>query len=504
MSTTSETKTNGSGRSSTIFPMRGKKKKRKGKDLKTAVPKRAGKSKWKKIDGALQEKILTVLCFGNKDSIDKIIATVPVSLFGSDDYRTIAERAIKHYKKYGEAAGDHLPDLFEDLLSTGKPKAKLYYGLLHDLHDLGKTINSTFVLDSLQTFVQNQTLQLAITNAAEELKKGHLDSTVRLLTQGVERAEQPSSGSLLAPIRTVQQLMKADTPALEEIFYPILQFPAVLMLLGARGSFKTLLAMAMALAAASGKDLLNWNCYRAFRVLFLDFEMQLTVGKQRFRMLRKSLGLKPATGMLDVWYASDGQPKLIPNLCDQDQTNALIEQCCDYDLVFLDNIAAAARGADLNKAEEVEPIRDLTTQLQHRGTSTVVVHHLGKDHSRGARGSSALEDIPDTILKLKASESSVGNSLIKVTQTKSRHHSPSEFGPIEIAVGSSANGIDIKFETIRESRSALLAKEYRRLLEDDLVKKGTQADLAKQFGLNKGTVSKIANKVSRAFRKEKK
>ena len=496
MSTTTETKTNGSGRSSEKLPLRGKKN-RQAKNL-TPLPLRAGKNKGRKIDGALQENILTLLCFGSKDSIDEIIATVPVSLFESDVYRTIAGRAINYYRKYDEAAGDHLADLFEDLLSN-----KLYYALMGDLYDVSKTFNSQFVLDSLQDFVDSQTLRLAITDAAFELKKGYLDSTIRLLKQGVEKTEGPSSRKVLAPIRTVQELMSAEIPSLQEIFDPILQYPAILLLLGARGSFKSLFAMSMAISASSGEDLFDWRCDRKCRVLFLDFEMQFSVGKQRFKMLQKSLGLKPQTGMLDTWYAADSQPKPIPNLCDRDQTNALIEQCSEYDLLFLDNVAAAARGADLNKAEEIEPIRDLVTQLQHRGTSTVVVHHLGKDPSRGARGSSALEDVPDTILKLKSTESPAGTSLITVTQTKSRHHSPSEFGPIKIAVDSSHTGLSIKHETIRESKSSLLASEYLRLLKAGKITKGTQLSLAKQYRLHKSTVSIIARKVSRKFHKGK-
>ena len=492
---------NGSGRSTAKLPMRARKK---GPDFKAPIPIRSGKSGWSKIDGMLEENILTLLCFGDNDSIDKIISTIPTSLYSADDYRIIVDRAIKYYRKYGEAAGDHLPDLFEDLLLPDKPKSKLYVSLLHDLYDLSKNINSEFILDSLQDFVANQVLRQSITYAAEQLKKGNVDATVRALLDGAQRAERQESANLLTPVRSVQDLMDAEIPSLQEIFDPVLQYPAVLLVIGQRGSFKTLLAMSMALAAASGKDLFNWDCNRPCRVLFLDFEMQVTVGKQRFKMLQKSLGLKPEPEMLNIWYAADSQPKPVPNLCDREQTSALIDQCCKYDLVFLDNISAAARGADLNKIEEIEPIREFATGLQHRDTSCVLVHHLGKDPSRGARGSSGLEDVPDTILKLTALESPAGSSLIKVSQTKSRHHAPSEFGPINLCIDSAETGLSIKHKTIRESKSDLVKTEYLRLLEDGLIRKGTQASLAKQFDVNPSTVSKAALKVSRKFKGKEK
>ena len=455
--------------------------------------------KWRNIDGALQENILTLLCCGDNDSVEQIIATVPTELFDNEVYRIIAERAIVYFKKYGKAPTDHLSDLVEDLRTGDGASDRMFTDALHEINDFSKGINAAFVLDCLQEFVLEQSLRQSITFAAEQVKKGHLDSAQRILFK-CGQAHQVSS-NLLAPIRSVQDLMQAEIPSLQEIFYPVLQSPAILLLLGSRGSFKTLLAMAMALAAASGKDLFNWRCDKKCRVLFADFEMQLSVGKQRFKMLQKSLGLKPETEMLDVWYASDNPGKSIPNLCDKKQTGALIEQCAKYDLVFFDNIGAAARGVDLNKAEEIESIRDLVTGLQYRNTSSVIVAHLGKDPSRGARGSSAIEDLPDCILKLKSSESSSGNNLIKVSQTKSRHHSPSEFGSFQIAVDSSYAGLDIKHKTIRESKSQLVTQEYHRLLENGLVTKGTQVSLAKQFGLSKSTVSAAAAKASRNFKK---
>ena len=497
MSTPQSTKSKGLKPSERLPTDRGKKSRARLKSIST----NPGINKWRDIDGALQENILALLCFGENDSVEQIIASVPTELFHSEVYRKIAERAVVYFKEYDKAPADHLPDLCEDLCSGNGASDRMFTDALHDIGYLSKGINAEYVLDSLQKFVRQQSYRQSITFAAEELKKGHLDSVERILLE-CGQAHQVSS-ELLTPIRSMQELMKAEIPPMQEIFDPVLQYPAVLLLLGSRGSCKTLLAMSMALAAASGRDLFNWRCDKKCRVLFLDFEMQFSVGQQRFKALQKTHGFKPEDGMLDLWYSSDLQPKKIPNLCDRSHTSTLINECADYDLVFLDNIASAARGADLNKIEEVEPIRDFATGLQHRGISCVLVHHLGKDQSRGARGSSGLEDLPDAILKLKASESPADTSLIKVTQTKSRHHSPADFGPIELSVDSSYDGIKIGYKTIRESKNQKVAKKYLRLLENDLVTPGTQAALAKEFKTDPGNVSKIVSKVTRKFNKDK-
>ena len=172
---------------------------------------------------------------------------------------------------------------------------------------------------------------------------------------------------------------------------------------------------------------------------------------------------------------------------------------------------AAARGADLNKIEEIEPIRDLATGLQHRGTSCVLVHHLGKDPGRGARGSSGLEDLPDTILKLKALPSPIGASLINIAQTKSRHHSPSEFGSIAVSVDTSDTGLDVGYKTIRESKSDLVEAECLRLLkngslqllENGSLKGVTQKELARQFDVDPSTASRAVRRAKESFKKYK-
>ena len=86
---------------------------------------------------------------------------------------------------------------------------------------------------------------------------------------------------------------------------------------------------------------------------------------------------------------------------------------------------------------------------------------------------------------------------------KLRNHPESDFTPIEIEFVQEGDRLRFEHKNLRESKSELVAKEYRRLLENDLIKHGTQAELVKRFRLDKGTVSKIASKVKRQFRKEK-
>ena len=188
-----------------------------------------------KFSGALQENILTLLCF-DTEACPIILASVDTSLFESGVYRTIADRSIEYFRKYKKAPGDHLPDLIEDFLSSKKrSQARMYSDALHDLRDLSEGINRKFVLDEIHKFVRQQSLRQSITIAAEQLQQGNSDAAERELLEGLKKrvivfdkgmtvAEAIKSPSLYRPkqdlIRTGIQPFDDDgvCPAPGELF----------------------------------------------------------------------------------------------------------------------------------------------------------------------------------------------------------------------------------------------------------------------------------------------
>ena len=139
-----------------------------------------------KLSGALQENILTLLCF-DKDACPVVIAAVEPELFESAVYRNVADAAITYYRKYKKAAAEHLPDLLEEHLSGKKASAKLYADLLNDLYSLKDDINSKYVLDQLQAFVRQQSIRRSIILAADEMQQGRLDKAEHILLEGVKK-----------------------------------------------------------------------------------------------------------------------------------------------------------------------------------------------------------------------------------------------------------------------------------------------------------------------------
>ena len=140
-----------------------------------------------KFSGALQENILTLLCF-DTEACPVILAAVDTSLFENNVYRHIADKAIAYYRKYKEAPGDHLPDLLEDKLQSYKrSEIRLYTEALNDLHSTADGINRKYILDELGRFVRQQSLRQSIVGAAEELQAGNFESAERLLQEGLKK-----------------------------------------------------------------------------------------------------------------------------------------------------------------------------------------------------------------------------------------------------------------------------------------------------------------------------
>jgi replicative DNA helicase len=135
------------------------------------------------ITGALQENILTLLCF-DKQAASIIVGSIDIDLFENSIYRNIAKAAVGYLRKYKKPAGSHLQDLLEDYLQDER-KGKLYHRALQDLTDLSATINAEYVLAQLGKFVRRQTLRKGITEAAARIQEDDLEQAESIILKAV-------------------------------------------------------------------------------------------------------------------------------------------------------------------------------------------------------------------------------------------------------------------------------------------------------------------------------
>lgn len=124
-----------------------------------------------KVAGALQENVLTLLCFDTA-SAKLIRLLVTPELFESRVYQVIAARAIDFLDQYGEAIQEHLPDELEDKLKGDPKDAKLFLRTVENLYAAKEHMNAAYITAQLQKFVHEQRLKVGLLEAVEHVEAG--------------------------------------------------------------------------------------------------------------------------------------------------------------------------------------------------------------------------------------------------------------------------------------------------------------------------------------------
>lgn len=139
----------------------------------------------RRLSGAIQENILTLLCFDDKNC--KLIrhALTP-QLFESAVFREIAGHAIDFIDQFAEAIKDHLPDHLESILKGDDArKATSYKKVVDQLFLNRDSVNAEYVLKELRNFIRAQNLKSAFVKAAEAFDEGNVDRAELEMQKGL-------------------------------------------------------------------------------------------------------------------------------------------------------------------------------------------------------------------------------------------------------------------------------------------------------------------------------
>lgn len=169
----------------------------------------------------------------------------------------------------------------------------------------------------------------------------------------------------------------------------------LVVLYGASGSGKTFVALDIAAAIARG---LTWRGLRTkkARVLYIAAEGGGNVGK-RFEAYARHHGINAAD--LDI-----GVITAAPNLLVADDISELmasIRAAGDVDIIIFDTYAQVTPGSNENSGEDMGlALANVRSLTEAAGATALLVHHAGKDASRGARGWSGMRAAADAQLEV--------------------------------------------------------------------------------------------------------
>lgn len=268
-------------------------------------------------------------------------------------------------------------------------------------------------------------------------------------------------------------------PEREMLLAPILPKQGLAMLHAARGVGKTYLGLCVAYAVASGGEVFGrWKAPNSARVLYLDGEMPA-------RTLQERITSIAAASSSDITAADnlriltpDLQREQMPNLATDSGQQDIEPFLAGTDLVILDNLATLCRGGRSNDEESWLPVQGWLLGLRRQGKSVLVVHHQGKGGDQ--RGTSAKEDILDTVIALKrpADYEMCQGARFEVHLTKARGICGEEAKPFEAALDT-AGGFKWRVRDIGDSKKERL---------QELVEMGLKpGDICEEINISRAT-----------------
>lgn len=172
------------------------------------------------------------------------------------------------------------------------------------------------------------------------------------------------------------------------------------VLFGESGSGKTFASYDLCAAICRG---IEWNGKRVTKGRVLYVVAEGVAGfVNRIKAYCHQQGIKPSDIDMDV--ISD----LTPNLLEPAQITDLIRDIQarePYDLIVMDTFAQVMPGANENSGEDVgKALAECKRIHRHTGAMVLLVHHSGKDASKGARGWSGLRAAADVELEVLRSD----------------------------------------------------------------------------------------------------
>ncbi len=279
------------------------------------------------------------------------------------------------------------------------------------------------------------------------------------------------------------EFMDRDIPKRKPLLSPFLLEKSLGQAFAARGVGKTHVSLGVGYAVATGGRFLQWDAPEPARVLLVDGEMAADDLQGRLRSIQAASEKRPEPGYFRlISYDLQGEGGL-PSLATPEGQAAVGEHLDGVQLVILDNLSCLFSLPENDADEWKLKAQPWLMGLRRQGISALFMHHANKSGEQ--RGTGAREDVLDYVIQLKhPPDYEPGEpARFEVSFTKSRQFSREGLAPFEARLTTNEAGAGV-WEC--RSTSSVKRQQAIQLLRDGL----TQAQVVKELGIRKGTLSK--------------
>jgi len=259
-----------------------------------------------------------------------------------------------------------------------------------------------------------------------------------------------------------------------------------------RGLGKTWFSLGLA-AAISGKATFGpWKVHESTPVLYVDGEMPCESLQQRI----SGMGADDDLIVLNHESLFHLTGKVL-NLTNPEAQDSITRICQSQGIkvVILDNLSCLFSGIKENEADAWEAVLPWLLSLRRHRIAVVIVAHSGRD-GKNMRGTSRREDAAFSVIRLdEVAGSDLKDGARFIARFTKDRNSPSEQSPFEWTFQTESDG-NVKITTKIADGLAVLIEWVR----DGL---SSAEDIAREMGITKGTVSKMAKRAIESGRLRK-
>lgn len=289
-----------------------------------------------------------------------------------------------------------------------------------------------------------------------------------------------------------RQLLEMTFPPREDILAPVFTSSSLHMVFAERGMGKTMFALTCACAVATGTPIFGlWTVPEPRKVLYIDGEMPSDLMQKRLvsvllgmNELQDDDNLRILNYGLQESNIDETDTEIMPNLATK-EGQAKIEPYLDgVSFIVIDSQVTLIRTGKSNDEDAWAPVQMWLMSLRRRGFTVLLVHHTNKNG--GQRGTTAKEDVLDTVMELKrpGGYDPTAGAQFEVHFTKARSLYGKDVQAFEATLATGPDG-----EACWQARYVddALEKRVCELLDQGC----TQNEVADELGIHRSKVGRI-------------
>lgn len=268
-----------------------------------------------------------------------------------------------------------------------------------------------------------------------------------------------------------------DLPEPEWLLKRAIPRNGLVALYGPPKSGKTFLALDLALSVGSGREQMHGLACERGKVLYVLAEGGAPMMGNRARAWLASKGV------------DDSDVAVLPSaviLSSRKSVDALLDDMAGerWDLVVVDTLARCMEGDENSVKDMNAAIRGCDLIRERTGAAVMLVHHTGKDQTKGMRGSTALLGAIDGSMRMRP----LGGSSIELSVPELRHGEPPE--PAALSLQPTHGSAVLIRGSAADADVATLTLEAASHLDDSSPRKRLTDLLMDEFGISASTAKR--------------